>query len=120
MNSKKILVIDDDSAILDSLELMLDFEGYEVCVHECGADGLKTAEMDKPDLILLDMWLSGEDGRDICRTFKLQEHTRNTPVIMMSASRGLENTAIEAGADAFVAKPFEMDMIVQKVREYVS
>ncbi len=116
MISKKIAIIDDDVAILDSLGTLLDFEGFEVNTFERGSEIFSYAEKsDKPCLILLDMWLSGEDGRDICRKLKTQDSTKNIPVIMMSASRGLEHTAIQSGADAFIAKPFEIDEVVQKL-----
>lgn len=116
MISKKIAIIDDDVAILDSLGTLLDFEGFEVNTFERGSEIFSYVEKsDKPCLILLDMWLSGEDGRDICRKLKTQDSTKNIPVIMMSASRGLAHTAIQSGADAFIAKPFEIDEVVQKL-----
>lgn len=120
MNSKKVLVIDDDRAILESLELLLDFEGFEVEVKEKGSEVFSLPEEVFPDLILLDMWLSGEDGRDICKKLKAHEATKKTPVIMMSASRGLEHTALEAGANAFIAKPFDIDDILDKVNSFIA
>ena len=65
----------------------------------------------------MDMWLSGEDGRDICKKLKENEITKNIPVVMMSASRGLEHTAIQSGANAFIAKPFEIDEVVDKLNQ---
>ncbi len=56
----------------------------------------------------MDMWLSGEDGRDICREIKADENLKDIPVLIMSASRGLEQSALDAGADAFIAKPFDL------------
>lgn len=118
MNAKKILIVDDDEAILDSLETLLDFEGHEVKSFERGSDIFPIVETDlKPDIILLDMWLSGEDGRDICRKLKSTEKTKDIPVLMMSASRGLEKTALDAGANDFISKPFELNAIVMKLNE---
>lgn len=118
MNSKKIVIVDDDVAILDSLGLMLDFEGFEVNAFERGSEIMNYVEsVSKPDVILLDMWLSGEDGRDICKKLKENETTKNIPVVIMSASRGLEQTALQSGANAFIAKPFEIDEVVDKLHQ---
>lgn len=118
MKSKKILIVDDDVAILDSLGLLLDFEGFDVKAFERGSEIFNCIEDScKPDIILLDMWLSEEDGRDICKKLKSDDKTKNIPVIIMSASRGLENTAIESGANAFIPKPFEIDDVLSKLNQ---
>lgn len=117
MKSKKIIIVDDDVAILDSLGLMLDIEGFEVAAFERGSEIFSWVEKDaKPDAIILDMWLNNEDGREICKALKNKEATKNIPVIIMSASRGLEKTAIDSGANAFVSKPFNIDDIVSKIQ----
>ncbi len=119
--TKKILIVDDDVAILDSLSLLLDFEGFDVKAFERGSEVLKCIDGScKPDAVFLDMWLSEEDGRDICKQLKEHENTKNIPVIIMSASRGLEHTALESGADAFVAKPFEIDEIIEKIHHFTT
>ena len=118
MNSKKIVIVDDDVAILDSLGAMLDLEGYEVNTFLRGSEIFKFVEtVAKPNLILLDMWLCGEDGRDICRKLKSNDSTKNIPIIIMSASRGLEHTALQSGANAFIAKPFEIDEVINKLQQ---
>lgn len=114
---KKILIIDDNTAIIDSISLFLDFEGYKVQTLSKGSDFFHLKKEDHPDLIILDMWLSGEDGRDICRMSKSLESTKHIPIIMISASRGLEQSTIDAGADAFIAKPFDMDEMLAKINE---
>lgn len=118
MNSKKIAIVDDDVAILDSLGTILDMEGFEVNTFVKGSEIFNFVEsVSKPNLILLDMWLSGEDGRDICKKLKENEVTKNIPVVIMSASRGLEDTAIQSGANAFIAKPFEIDEMISKLNQ---
>lgn len=114
---KKILIIDDNPAITDSMRLLLDFEGYDVSTLSKGSEVFKFLKVEWPSLIVLDMWLSGEDGRDICRKLKSKDGTKNIPIIMMSASRGLEQSALEAGADAFIAKPFDMDDMLVRISE---
>lgn len=120
MSNRKILIIDDNPAIIDSISLFLDFEGYKVQTLSKGSDFFKLNERDYPDLIILDMWLSGEDGRNICRHAKASESTKNIPIIMISASRGLEDSTIDAGADAFISKPFDMDEMLNKISELLS
>ena len=116
MNSKTIFIVDDDIAILDSLGTMLDFEGYDVNTFERGSEIFKYVQRsNKPNIIILDMWLSGEDGRDICKKLKDNSDTKNIPVLMMSASRGLAHTAIQSGANDFIAKPFEIEDIITKL-----
>ncbi|CAD7800467.1 Response regulator MprA [Chryseobacterium aquaeductus] len=115
----KVLVVDDSPAIVDSIEMMLDFEGFEIEKFYKGSDMLKTLDAEsKPNLILMDMWLSGEDGRDICREIKANDSLKDIPVLIMSASRGLEQSALDAGADAFIAKPFDLDDMVDKIKLY--
>ncbi|WP_051259682.1 response regulator transcription factor [Epilithonimonas tenax] len=117
--SKKIIVVDDSPAILDSVKLMLNMEGFDVDNYEKGSEmfnALKASS--KPDVILMDMWLSGEDGRDICKMIKAHQDFKNIPVVIMSASRGLGDTAIESGAVDFIPKPFDLGEIVEKIRYY--
>lgn len=111
---KKIMIADDDPGILNAVEIMLEFEGYEVSSTMNGATILELKE-EFPDLFLLDIWMSGHDGRDICRELKKRELTRNIPVIMISASTDLARSAREAGADDFLEKPFSMNDLISKI-----
>jgi CheY-like chemotaxis protein len=74
----------------------------------------------KPDLVLLDIWMSGTDGRDICRQIKADPKLKKTPVIMISASKDVISSSKEAGADGFIAKPFEMDHLLSTVAKFSS
>ncbi|WP_313100473.1 response regulator [Epilithonimonas sp.] len=118
--SKKIIVVDDSPAILDSVKLMLNMEGFEVSNYERGSDMFNSLleTSTKPDVILMDMWLSGEDGRDICKMIKQHQEFKNIPIVIMSASRGLGDSAIESGAIDFIPKPFDLGEIVEKIRYY--
>ena len=114
---KTILVADDDPAIIDAICFMLEDEGYEVC---CISDGNVAAKMaqKRPDLLLLDIWMSGKDGRDICKQLKQQDATKQIPIIIFSANRDCEEMARTAGADDFLCKPFEMDELLSKIAKY--
>jgi CheY-like chemotaxis protein len=115
---KRVMVADDNPGILDAISIILEFEGYEVSCLEDG-DKLLTMESGFPDLLLLDIWMSGIDGRDICRHLKQKQSTRNIPIVLVSASKDIERSAMEAGADDFLAKPFEMDDLLEKVRKHL-
>jgi len=110
------MIADDDPGIVDAVEMILEFEGYEVTSTVDGSTVLDMRE-DLPDLLLLDIWMSGEDGRDICKKLKQDPLTKNIPVIMISASRDIKQSAIDAGADDFLAKPFEMNDLLKKIEE---
>ena len=119
MKGKRIMLADDDPGILDAVSILLEFEGYNVTCTPNGAS-LLTMQTDLPDLILLDIWMSGVDGRDICRQLKQNTLTSNLPIVMVSASKDIERSALDAGADGFLAKPFEMDDLLQKIEQYIS
>lgn len=115
---KKILIADDDEAICDSLRLFLEERGYSVhATNELVME--QNIDNDCPDLILLDIRMSGQDGRDICRKIKNNQKTRHIPVIMISASQELISTVKDAGADDFIPKPFELDELVGKINSYL-
>ncbi|MBA3788921.1 response regulator transcription factor [Patescibacteria group bacterium] len=115
--AKKILLADDDLAILDATKMLLELEGYEV---QTTAEGVTVKEMIEqlPDLLLLDIWMSGQDGKKICKKLKANKSTKHIPIVMISASRDVEDSARAAGADAFMTKPFEMNDLLARVKEY--
>jgi DNA-binding response OmpR family regulator len=116
---KKILVADDDQGILDALKMLLEEVGYEVNTISDG-ETMRSVKNYYPDLLLLDIWMSGVDGRDICRQLKAQEKTKRIPIIMISANRDTEQIAKDAGADDFISKPFQMEELLEKVAKYVA
>lgn len=116
---KRILVVDDNPAILDALNIMLEEEGYDVETTEDGA-AAKNMTQPFPDLLLLDIWMAGMDGRDICKHLKSGVATKNIPVIMVSATKNIEQIAKDSGADGFIAKPFQMEHLLAKVADYVN
>lgn len=119
MTKKKILIADDDNDILEVTGIILEgYGGYEIEVVNRGEALLELCEP-FPDLILLDLWLSGHHGKDICRRLKADNATSHIPVIIFSANRELRQIASSCGADDFLAKPFQMDELLAKVGEWV-
>src|SRR5215471_10059324 len=118
--AKRILVVDDDPDILDALQILLEFAGYDVKTTEKGeyAENLRDTNGGLPDLIILDVLLSGKDGRLICQKLKSQHDTKHIPIIMISAHPNARQSISAVGADDFVAKPFDMDELFAKVMKY--
>lgn len=116
-DKKKVLVADDDPAILEVIMLMLEDAGYDAKTIVDGQTE-RIVEEYLPDVILLDIWMSGLDGRTICKALKKQKSTMNIPIIMMSANKDTEKIAKESGADDFLTKPFEMNDFLSIVHKY--
>ena len=118
--AKKILVVDDDPDILDALRFMLEDSGYEVKTTEKGeyAENLHDTNGGLPDVIILDVLLSGKDGRLICQKLKSQEETQRIPIIMISAHPNAKQSVSAVGADDFMATPFDMDELLATIAKY--
>ena len=107
MPKARILVIDDDAAIRDSLRMTLEYNGYDFVGAATGPEGLALAEREAPDLVLLDIKMPGMDGMDVLSRLRSMDET--VPVVMISG-HGTTSTAVEAikrGATDFLDKPFE-------------
>lgn len=115
MSSNKILVVDDDSGIGEMLKTLLEFYEYEVTVTAKPEETEKLVLENDIDLVMLDMLISGIDGTDVCMRLRKNPETKDTPVLMMSALHDAGGKCREAGANDFIAKPFEMDDLVLKI-----
>ena len=118
-SKKKILVADDNPAILDALKIMLEEEGYAV---ETTVDGATVQNISKPfpNLLLLDIWMSGIDGRNVCRLLKSNPTTKHIPIVIISATKDIEQIAKDSGADDCISKPFQMEYLLAIVAKYVN
>lgn len=116
----KVLIVDDDHAILEAMQIAIEDEGYTV---QTVADGNSAADKAKeflPDIILLDLLLSGKDGTEIIGMLRNQEETKDIPVILLSAHPNAAQTAKNCGANDFLPKPFDVDELLSKVAKYIS
>lgn len=113
----QILLVDDDPDILDALQFVLEDTGYPVKTTQYGEYAEKLPERKElPQLIILDVLLSGKDGRDICFKLKQNKKTKHIPIIMISAHPNIKDTVFDAGADAFIPKPFNIEELLQTVK----
>jgi DNA-binding response OmpR family regulator len=122
MNPKKILVVDDEVDLVETLRFPLEMEGYHVLVSYNGEDALNQARKENPDLILLDLMLPKLDGYKVCRLLKFDERYKHIPILMLTAKTQEKDKVLglETGADEYITKPFEMDYLIDKVKAYLS
>jgi DNA-binding response OmpR family regulator len=114
---KKILIIDDDSALQETLRLNLEAEGFSVISERDGPKGLDRASRDRPDLIILDYGLPGLTGNEILRRLRTAGHS--TPVIILTGKKKEEIDRVlglELGADDYILKPFGTKEVAARVR----
>ena len=116
-NGIKVLVIEDEKALVDALVYNLDREGYEVTVAHDGQDGLRKAQA-IPDIILLDIMLPGINGIEILRELRGNEKTKSIPVIVVSAKSEETDQVVgfSMGADDYVTKPFSVKILLQRIK----
>lgn len=111
----RILVIEDDEAILAFLRRGLGYEGYEIDTAETGQKGLALAGGNRPDLVVLDWMLPGMDGLEVCKRLR---STGKVPILMLTAkdSIGDRVLGLDAGADDYMVKPFNLDELLARIR----
>jgi DNA-binding response OmpR family regulator len=112
--NKKIIIIENDQDTLDMMDFILTEEGYEV-IASAGSAVLADPAAQNPALVILDQWLDGESGETICLRIKTNAVTAHTPIMLMSATTGLENTAARCKADVFLEKPFDIEHLLAVV-----
>lgn len=116
--AKKVLLVDDDIDILEAIQAMLEDEGYIVITTDRGEHVEALALSEQPDLIVLDMLLSGKDGREIARRLKSQIGTMHMPILMLSAHPRAAKEAQAFAVNDFLAKPFDMETLLAKIAQY--
>jgi two-component system response regulator MprA len=113
---QRVLVVDDEPAVRDALRVSLEFDGYRVSVASDGADGLEQIGQDRPDLVVLDVMMPRMDGLTACR--RLRAFDPAMPVLILTARDAVGDrvTGLDAGADDYLVKPFELDELLARIR----
>jgi CheY-like chemotaxis protein len=115
---KKIMVVDDNEDMIFMLRIILEKDGYKVIGANSGEECLKKVNIDRPDLILMDIMMPGMDGWEVCREIKSSGHYPSVPVSMLSVRKDIEDitrSITYAMADAHVAKPINFDELKKTV-----
>jgi len=120
MDKKKVLIVDDEPDIVESIKFSLELEDFECIEAYDGEEGLRKAKQEKPDVMLLDIMLPKINGYKVSRLLKFDELYKNIPIIMLTARSQEKDIQLgeETGADEYVTKPFEMDSLVGLIKKY--
>lgn len=118
-NLNRIFVVDDDPDIGMMLKLMLEYHGYNVMVTERAEKAEGIIQKEHFNLLIMDMLMSGINGTDICSRLKKDKANASLPVIMISAHPNAREICLGAGADEFMAKPFDMNELMLKIHTFL-
>ncbi len=113
-----VLVVDDDPAILNLIEMVLDEEGYTVKTAANGREALNQMRDAIPKMVLLDLMMPVMDGWSFCRVAKGSPEMQGVPIVVMSADRHLQQKADDVQADGYLLKPFDIDQLLATVLRY--
>lgn len=115
--AKRILIVDDEPDLVETLKFRLEGQGYEIAIAYDGQDGLNKARSVRPDLILLDLMLPKLDGYKVAKMLKFDAKYKSIPIIMLTArvQEADEKLGYECGADAYITKPFDAKMLLEKI-----
>jgi two-component system phosphate regulon response regulator PhoB len=118
MAKPRILIIEDERGLTDVLTYNLQREGYETTVSHDGLEGLRKAQVNPPDLVILDLMLPSMDGLEICRQLRAGKQTAQVPILMLTAKSEETDQVVgfSVGADDYVTKPFSIKVLLQRIR----
>ncbi|MDP9230515.1 MAG: response regulator [Bacteroidota bacterium] len=115
----RVLIIDDDIDALRIMKQILAKEGYEVEILSHWHESFEKIKSFQPNLILLDILLSGIDGRHISKQLKSNDHTKNIPIILVTATPDIAKNIGDSGADDYIEKPFTIDYLINKIKTLI-
>ncbi len=119
MPKPKILLIEDERALVEVLSYNLEREGFDVLVAHDGQEGLRQAQLKLPDLIVLDLMLPLKPGLEVCRELRMGPRTRDIPIVMVTAKAEESDQLVgfATGADDYVTKPYSMKVLIQRIKK---
>lgn len=119
--SKKILVVEDDLVTQRMLSARLEITGYDVITASDGEEALNKARKENPDLLILDLMLPKMTGYEVCRMLKFDDKYKKIPIIILSSldQQDEREKAVKAGADTYVIKPFDLELLLVKIKDFI-
>lgn len=119
LEKKRLLIVDDEPDLAEMVKFRLEANGYEILLASDGQQALEVARKEKPDLIILDLMLPKMDGYKVCGLLKKDARYSGIPIIIFSAKAQEDNIKLcqEMGADAYIVKPFEPQVLLDKIKE---
>lgn len=114
----KVLVVDDDKDLLEMVTLVLRINGMDVYSINDYQQFFSSLSVFQPDLVVLDIYLEEADGRELCRQMKGMDDFSNTPVLLYSAGHITADSIEECQANGFLQKPFDISILLKRIREY--
>ncbi len=121
MSRSRILLVDDEPDIVETVSFMLQSRNYQVSVASGGQEGIEKAREEHPDLLLLDIMMPDIDGYDVCMKLKGDADTKDIPIIMLTA-KGESEAVLKShslGADDYVVKPFSLPTLLSKLKKFL-
>ena len=120
MSGKCVLIVDDDKAIVETFEMILDDEGYNVLSAYTGAQGINLAAEQQPNLILLDLMLPDMSGAVVAQKIRSEHTLKHTPIVVVSASKDMNGVVARMDVQGCIAKPFTLTALLALVEQYVA
>ena len=116
VSEQKILLVDDNKDLLLIMQIILKGQGYDVVQACCVEEATQKIKVHRPSLVMMDVFIKEEDGREFCSQVKRNADTSNTKVIMMSGIESDNDLLYVVGADDFIQKPFDYNELLEKVQ----
>lgn len=115
----KILVVDDDAAILEVVKIILEQNNFQVNTARDKKEIDAALSQQNPDIILLDISISGINGGDLTKQMKADDSYKSIPIVLVSADNNIKKIAEEVGADGYLEKPFDIDTLIETVNKHL-
>lgn len=120
VSEKKILLLDDNKDLLLIMQIILKGQGYDVVQSCCVEEAAQKIRVHRPSLILMDVFIKEQDGREFCSQLKSGTNTNNIKVVMMSGIESDNDLLYQIGADDFIQKPFDYNDLLDKVQRQMT
>ena len=122
VKSAKLLIVDDEPATVQMIETFIQINGYKAATAYNGKDGLTMLELEKPDLVILDLMMPDMEGFEVCQRMRASDAFKTTPILIISARTDQESIdrAYASGANGYLTKPFQLPELLSEIERLVN